>query len=63
MPLRFKYNVLTSRFDLVQVADDTAYGASWDNDTVEAPSKNAVYDKIESIDPSQMKKYIWIMAG
>lgn len=28
---------------------DTAYAASWDWDTTNAPSKNAVYDKIESI--------------
>lgn len=28
---------------------DTAYGASWDTVTTIAPSKNAVYDKIESI--------------
>lgn len=29
--------------------DDTAYGAGWDADTTHAPSKNAVYDKIESL--------------
>jgi len=28
---------------------DTVYGAGWDGDTTVAPSKNAVYDKIESI--------------
>lgn len=30
-------------------ASDTAYGASWDNVTDTAPSKNAVYDKIETL--------------
>ena len=62
MPLRFKYNVLTSRFDLVQVADDTAYGPTWDGDTVESPSKNAIYDELEAV-KSDYLKYIWIMAG
>jgi hypothetical protein len=28
---------------------DTVYGAGWNGDTTTAPSKNAVYDKIESI--------------
>ena len=28
---------------------DTAYGPSWDGDTTTAPSKNAVYDKIETL--------------
>lgn len=28
---------------------DTAYGAGWNGDTTTAPSKNAVYDKIESL--------------
>jgi hypothetical protein len=28
---------------------DTAYGATWDGDTTTAPSKNAVYDKIETL--------------
>jgi len=30
-------------------ADNTAYGVSWDNVIDQAPSKNAVYDKIETI--------------
>jgi hypothetical protein len=30
--------------------DDTAYAGSWDGVTDQAPSKNAVYDKIESLD-------------
>jgi hypothetical protein len=29
--------------------DDTVYGAGWNADTTHAPSKNAVYDKIESM--------------
>lgn len=29
--------------------DDTAYGGSWDGDTTHAPSKNAVFDKLETI--------------
>jgi len=29
--------------------DDTAYGVAWDTDTTHAPSKNAVYDKIETL--------------
>lgn len=28
---------------------DTAYGASWDGDTTTAPSKNAIYDKIQTM--------------
>ena len=33
---------------VVPTVDDTAYGASWDGNT-DAPTKNAVYDKIETI--------------
>jgi hypothetical protein len=29
--------------------DDTAYGVAWDADTTHAPSKNALYDKIEGL--------------
>ncbi|MFZ3011448.1 MAG: hypothetical protein WA060_00380, partial [Minisyncoccia bacterium] len=29
--------------------DDTAYGVSWDADATHAPSKNALYDKIEGL--------------
>jgi hypothetical protein len=29
--------------------DDTAYGVGWNGDTTTAPSKNAVYDKIETL--------------
>lgn len=31
------------------LVDDTAYGSGWNGDTTKAPSKNAVYDKIESL--------------
>ncbi len=65
MPIRFKYNVLTGKFDLVMVADDTAYGIDWDGST-EAPTQNAVYDKIESLvagTDDGAKKLLWIMAG
>jgi hypothetical protein len=34
---------------IVESADNTAYGSSWDGVTTIAPSKNAVYDKIESV--------------
>ena len=32
------------------IISDTAYGSWWDWDTTHAPTKNAVYDKIDSID-------------
>ena len=32
------------------IINDTAYGSWWDGDTTHAPTKNAVYDKIDSID-------------
>jgi len=35
-------------------ANDTAYGAGWNGTTNQAPSQNAVYDKIESMVGSQM---------
>jgi len=31
------------------IVSDVAYGVGWDEDTTNAPSKNAVYDKIESL--------------
>jgi hypothetical protein len=37
---------------------DTAYGSSWDNVTTVAPSKNSLYDKFQTITPSQ-----WITNG
>lgn len=35
--------------DTAGLVSDTAYGASWDNVTDVAPSKNAVYDKIQTL--------------
>ena len=32
------------------IISDSAYGSWWDGDTTHAPTKNAVYDKIDSID-------------
>lgn len=32
------------------IINDTAYGSSWDADTTHSPTKNAVYDKISSMD-------------
>jgi hypothetical protein len=32
------------------LVSDTAYGSGWNGDTTTAPSKNAVYDKIETLD-------------
>jgi hypothetical protein len=35
-----------------KIADNTAYASTWDGDTATAPSKNAVYDKLEaSVNP------------
>jgi len=34
--------------------EDAAYGAGWDGDTLNAPSQNAVYDKIESMGGAAM---------
>ena len=31
------------------VISDTAYGSSWDGDTTHAPSKNAVYDEVQTV--------------
>ncbi len=34
------------------VISDTAYGSSWDGDTTHAPSKNAIYDEVNTINTS-----------
>ena len=51
------WNNSNSRFEPVNQSsgsggsvDDTAFGGSWDSDTTTAPSKNAVYDKINAMD-------------
>lgn len=41
------------------MVDDTAYASSWDGDTTHAPSKNAVYDKIESLGTGGAPVTIW----
>lgn len=41
------YTDLTNK-PTIPVVDNTAYGVSWDGN-VDAPTKNAVYDKIESL--------------
>ena len=60
----FKYDSATSKwrfshdgtvvadFGGTEMIDDTAYAASWDSITTKAPSKNAIYDKIESLSSS-----------
>ena len=59
---KFLYNVLSGKFDLVrdlslyatieyvnsQISNE-AYGATWDNVTDVAPSKNTIYDKIATL--------------
>jgi hypothetical protein len=44
-----------------QNISDTAYAASWDGDLM-APTKNAVYDKIQSIDNSYNQSFL-LMGG
>ena len=39
----------TSGFLSSSAIDNTVYGIAWDNDTTHAPSKNALYDKIETL--------------
>jgi hypothetical protein len=34
--------------------EDDVYGVGWDGDTIHAPSQNAVYDKIESLDAADI---------
>ncbi len=50
------YNVVLRNKPTIPVVSDyisdTAYGSGWDGVTTIAPSKNAVYDKINSIDSS-----------
>ena len=43
----FNGSVPLSSFGDGGVVDDTAYGSSWNGDTVAAPSRNSVYDEIE----------------
>jgi hypothetical protein len=39
----------TGTYEPAGAVSDTAYGAGWDGDTTHAPSKNAVYDKIQTM--------------
>lgn len=39
----------TASWSASAVIDDTAYWSSWDGDTTHAPSKNAVYDEVNTI--------------
>ena len=43
------------------VSDDV-YGAGWDGDTATAPSKNAVYDKIETMGGGVTESFVIAMA-
>jgi len=43
------YSIDTNTYLQSGSIDDTVYGAGWDNDTTHAPTKNAVYDKIQTI--------------
>ena len=38
-----------STYATPDIVDNTAYGVGWDTDTTHAPSRNAIYDKIESL--------------
>ena len=42
------------QFAFTDIVDDTAYGAGWDAVTAIAPSKNAVYDKIEALSSADL---------
>ena len=41
--------VIATEAQVAWMVDDTAYGSGWDGDSTHAPSKNAVYDKINSM--------------
>ena len=45
----FTFPNVSGTVALTTIVDDTIYGASWNADTTHAPTKNAVYDKIESL--------------
>ena len=45
------------------IINDTAYGSGWDADTTHAPTKNAVYDKISSMDTTISWKQDTLVSG
>ena len=45
------------------IINDTAYGSGWDADTTHAPTKNAVYDKISSMDTAISWKQATLVSG
>lgn len=45
------------------IADNTAYGVSWNGETTRAPSKNAVYDKIATLANRGVNSDITSMTG
>jgi len=45
------------------IINDTAYGSSWNSDTTHAPTKNAVYDKISTMDTTIAWKQDTLVSG
>ena len=45
------------------IINDTAYGSGWDADTTHAPTKNAVYDKISTMDTTISWKQATLVSG
>lgn len=41
--------IVEAKASSTSLVSDDEYGAGWDNDTTHAPSKNAIYDKIETL--------------
>jgi hypothetical protein len=52
-------NILTHDDLVLDIVDDTAYGLSWDGILDSAPSKNAIYDKIESMSGALISDVIY----
>jgi len=60
------YDLSQDKFIATEVWDsilDWAYDSSWDWDISNAPSRNAVYDKIESIENNTISRWDEIIAG
>jgi hypothetical protein len=45
------------------IINDTAYASSWNSDTTHAPTKNAVYDKISTMDTTISWKQNTLVSG